>query len=197
LGIALLALCPGLFCGCGNKFFDPTQVGRFRPVPAVNVILDSLGVAEETPVAWEGAEEPLPVDTVASVADYALRPGDTVTIQIFELLQVGVPHINNYLITETGNISVPEVGSVQAAGLTETQLEEHIKKRLAPNILKQPSVTATLVNSQQRAFSILGDGVRFPNWVTACDFPTGILFRDMISGLWTPLQRPAGRVSLT
>ncbi|MHC4355874.1 MAG: polysaccharide biosynthesis/export family protein [Planctomycetota bacterium] len=163
LGIALLALCPGLFCGCGNKFFDPTQVGRFRPVPAVNVILDSLGVAEETPVAWEGAEEPLPVDTVASVADYALRPGDTVTIQIFELLQVGVPHINNYLITETGNISVPEVGSVQAAGLTETQLEEHIKKRLAPNILKQPSVTATLVNSQQRAFSILGDGVRFPN----------------------------------
>jgi len=45
--------------GCGNKFFDPTQVGRFRPVPAVNVILDSLGVAEETPVAWEQAQEPL------------------------------------------------------------------------------------------------------------------------------------------
>jgi len=33
-----------LSSGCGNKFFDPTQVGRFRPVPAVNVILDSLGV---------------------------------------------------------------------------------------------------------------------------------------------------------
>ena len=163
MGIVLLVLCPGLFCGCGNKFWDPTQVGRFRPVPAVNVILDSLGVAEETPVAWEGAEEPLPIDTVASVADYALRPGDTVTIQIFELLRDGVMHINNYLVTETGRISVPEVGEVQAAGLTETQLEGHIKKRLAPNILKQPSVTVTLVNSQQRAFSILGDGVRFPN----------------------------------
>ena len=37
--------------GCGNKFFDPTQIGRFRPVPAVNVILDSLGVAEEAPSA--------------------------------------------------------------------------------------------------------------------------------------------------
>jgi len=49
------------FSGCGNKFFDPSQVGRFRPVPAVNVILDSLGVAEEAPAAWEGAEEPLPV----------------------------------------------------------------------------------------------------------------------------------------
>ena len=48
--------------GCNSKFFDPTQVGRFRPVPAVNVILDSLGVAEETPVAWENAQEPLPIE---------------------------------------------------------------------------------------------------------------------------------------
>ncbi|UCE48802.1 MAG: polysaccharide biosynthesis/export family protein [Phycisphaerales bacterium] len=160
---ALLALCLGLFSGCGNKFWDPTQVGRFRPVPAVNVILDSLGVAEETPVAWEGAEEPLPIDTVPSAADYALRPGDTVTIQIFELLREGVPHVNNYLITETGKISIPEVGVVRAEGLTEAQLEEHIKSILAPNILKQPSVTVTLINSQQRAFSIWGDGVRFPN----------------------------------
>ena len=35
---ALFLLFLGLFSGCGNKFFDPSQVGRFRPVPAVNVI---------------------------------------------------------------------------------------------------------------------------------------------------------------
>ena len=52
LAMAVLSLS---FAGCGNKFFDPSQVGRFRPTPAVNVILDSLGVAEETPVAWENA----------------------------------------------------------------------------------------------------------------------------------------------
>ena len=48
----LLLLCSCVLLvssGCGNKFWDPTQVGRFRPVPAVNVILDSLGVADETP----------------------------------------------------------------------------------------------------------------------------------------------------
>ena len=44
--------------GCNNKFFDPSQIGRFRPTPAVNVILNSLGVAEEEAIAWEGAEEP-------------------------------------------------------------------------------------------------------------------------------------------
>ena len=51
----LLVLITGLslpFAGCGNKLLDPTQIGRFRPTPAVNVILDSLGVAEEAPGAW-------------------------------------------------------------------------------------------------------------------------------------------------
>ena len=151
-----------LFCGCGNKFFDPAQVGRFRPVPAVNVILDSLGVAEEAPVAWEGAEEPLPVDTVGAEADYTLMSGDVVSISIYELLREGAYHTNNYVVTETGRISIPEVGVVQAAGLSETRLEEEIKKILSPNVLKNPTVTATLVTSQQRAFSVLGDGVQFP-----------------------------------
>ena len=152
-----------LSSGCGNKFFDPTQVGRFRPVPAVNVILDSLGVAEETPVAWEGGEEPLPIDTVVTNTDYVFMSGDVVRVAIFELLQDGAYFVNDYIVTESGRISMPEVGVVEAVGLTETQLEEEIRKILSPNILKDPSVTTTLVRSQQRAYSILGDGVPFPS----------------------------------
>ena len=158
LFVALLILIPG----CGGKFMDPAQVGRFRPVPAVNVILDSLGVAEETPVAWEGAEEPLPIDIVPQESDYMFRAGDVVSIDIYELLREGVHHINNYVVTETGKISIPEVGVVQASGLTETQLENQIKRIVSPTILKAPSVTVMLVASQQRAFSVLGDGVQFP-----------------------------------
>jgi protein involved in polysaccharide export with SLBB domain len=159
---ALMAPLFVLLSGCGNKFFDPAQVGRFRPVPAINVILDSLGVAEETPIAWEGAEEPLPIDIVAQESDYVFRAGDVVSIDIYELLREGVHHINNYVVTETGKISIPETGVVQAAGLTETQLENQIKNIVSPSILKNPSVTVMLVASQQRAFSVLGDGVQFP-----------------------------------
>ena len=159
---ALFLFFSGLFSGCGNKFFDPSQVGRFRPVPAVNVILDSLGVADEAPVAWEGAEEPLPIDSVATESDYTFRSGDIISVTIFDLLQEGVQYTNNHVVTETGKISVPEVGIVQTAGLTETQLEDRFRKILTPNILKDPSLTVTLVRSQQRAFSILGDGVPLP-----------------------------------
>jgi protein involved in polysaccharide export with SLBB domain len=149
--------------GCGNKFFDPTQVGRFRTVPAVNVILDSLGVAEETPIAWEEGEEPKPIDTIPEERDYTFQSGDVIRVDIYELLGLGTRFVNEYVVTETGKISIQEVGVIKVTGLTETQLEERIKQILSPNTLKDPLVTVTLLSSQQRAFSILGDGVLAPN----------------------------------
>jgi polysaccharide export outer membrane protein len=159
----LLCACAFLaLSGCGDKFWDPTQVGRFRPVPAVNVILDSLGVADETPAAWETGEEPKPVDVIAYETDYVFGPGDVVQISIFELFNDSVMFTDQYVITETGKLSIPEVGVVEAAGLTESQLEEEIKQILSPSILKEPTVNVTLMQSQSRVFSILGSGVPRP-----------------------------------
>jgi polysaccharide export outer membrane protein len=160
--VSVLSILSISLAGCGNKFFDPTQVGRFRPVPAVNVILDSLGVAEETPSVWKGAEEPKPMDVVAYEPDYVFSSGDVVRISIFELLQEGVVFANEYSVTETGKISIPEVGVVEAAGLTEEQLGDEIKQILSPSVLKEPSVTVTLLVPQRRTFSIWGDGVAGP-----------------------------------
>ncbi len=149
--------------GCNPKTLDPSQIGRFRPTPAVNVILNSLGVAEESPVAWENAQEPQPNDIGAVKQDYALRPGDIVRISIFELYQEGAIVVNDYTVSETGQVSVPDVGVIQAAGLTERQLEDEIKRILSPNVLRNPSVTVTLMDSQQRTFSILGNAVARPS----------------------------------
>jgi len=112
------------FAGCDNRLLDPAQIGRFRPAPAVNLILDSLGVAEEAPVAWEKAEEPRPEDIVASEGDYVLRAGDVLRISIFELLQEGASMVSDYVVSESGKVSIPEVGVIRAGGLSETQLEE-------------------------------------------------------------------------
>lgn len=157
--LSLLSIC---LSGCSTKFLDPTQIGRFRPVPAVNVILDSLGVAEEISSTWEGAEEPRPIDVIAFETDYVFARGDVVGISIFELQQEGVMSANNYTITETGKISIPEVGVIEVAGLTESQLEEEIRQILSPSILKDPSITIALLGSQHRTFSILGAGVPKP-----------------------------------
>ena len=75
--VAVFAIMAG---GCGDNFWDPTQLGRIRPVPSVNIILDSLGVAEETPSEWEGAEQPRPVDAMVLERDYAFGSGGIVRI---------------------------------------------------------------------------------------------------------------------
>ena len=152
-----------ILSGCSKDHLDPTQIGRFRPVPAVNVILDTLGVAEEAKTTYEGAEDPRPADVVAYEQDYAFSSGDVIRISVFELLQEGQSYVDNFIVSESGNISIPEVGQIQAAGLTETQLEEEIRNALSPGILKNPSVTVTLVSSQSRVFTILGDGIARPN----------------------------------
>jgi polysaccharide export outer membrane protein len=122
-----------------------------------------LGVAEETPSAWVGAEDPRPIDVMVLETDYVFSPGDIVRISIFELLQEGQLFSNELPVTETGKISIPEVGVIPVAGLTESQLEEEIRDILEPSILKEPSVTVTLLTSQKRTFSILGQGVPRPD----------------------------------
>jgi polysaccharide export outer membrane protein len=129
----------------------------------VNVILDSLGVAEETRPSWEGAEDPRPIDLIAYESDYVFGSGDIVRISIFELLQAGVPFTNDYIVTESGKISIPEVGFIEVAGLTELELEEEIKRSLKPGILVDPSITVTLLRSEGLWFSVLGDGVPRPS----------------------------------
>lgn len=161
-GRASLLILVGLgliLSGCSDEFWDPTQVGRFRPTPAVNVILDSIGISEGPPSAWEGSEDPRPVDLVVFEQDYVISPGDYIRVYIFELLQVGAAYVNEFQVTETGKISIPDIGTVQAAGLSESQLESEIRGILSPSILKDPVISVLLINSQRRTFSILGQGV--------------------------------------
>jgi len=145
--------------GCYNDALDPTQLGRFEPTPSVNVILDTLGVADEPSPVYEGAEDPRPQDLIEYERDYVFGPGDVIRISVFELYQEGVSFVNDYVVTETGRVSIPDVGLVRAEGLTEAQLEQEIADILSPSLIKNPSVTATLVQSQKRYFSIVGQGV--------------------------------------
>ena len=70
---------------------------------------------------------------------------------------------NDYIITESGKISIPDIGIVEAVGLTESQLEEELKQILSPSILKEPSVSVVLMSSQRHTFSILGSGIPAPS----------------------------------
>jgi protein involved in polysaccharide export with SLBB domain len=116
-------------------------------------------VADEPTPTYEGAEEPSPEDLLPYEPDYVFSAGDAVQVSIFELYNEGQNYVNQFVVTESGRISIPDVGIVMAEGLTEAELEREIASILSPNILKDPSVTVTLLNSQRRLFSIVGQGV--------------------------------------
>ena len=158
--VCRLMLVVFIFCaGCSRDYLDPTQLGRFRPVPAVNVILESLGVADEPKTTYEGAEDPRPEDLIAYEQEYVFGVGDVARIIIYELFREGMPDVRDYVVNETGRISIPEVGQIRAAGLTERMLEDEIKYILSPSIIKDPSVTVSLMSSQSRTFTITGQGI--------------------------------------
>lgn len=159
IGIAASLVCL-MMTGCSNDILDPTQIGRFRPVPVVNVILENLGVADEPDSSYAGAEEPRPEDLITYEQDYRFSTGDVVRISIYELLREGYPFVNDYVVTETGRISIPDIGPVLATGLTERELEVEISNRLTDGaFLRDPSVTVILLESQSRYFSIYGAGI--------------------------------------
>jgi len=157
---AFLPVFVSICCvGCDSDPLDPTQIGRFRPVPVVNVILDSLGVIDEPQETYSEAEDPRPEDIIPYEQDYVIGTGDVVRISIYELQAEGRPYINDYQVTETGRISIPDVGIIRAAGLTERKLEEEIADNLSPGILLDPSVTANVMESASRTVSIAGQGI--------------------------------------
>ena len=156
----MVLLSAALLCtGCSKDYLDPSQIGRFRPTPVVNIILDSLGVVEESEPTFASAEDPRPEDLLADQKDYTFGTGDSIIVSIYELQAVNRPFVNIFTVSESGYISIPDVGLVQAAGMTEVELEESIREYLMPGLLKDPSVTVALEQSQRLLFFVNGDGL--------------------------------------
>ena len=70
-----------------------------------------------------------------------LRGGDVISIHIFELLQSGRDNVESRRINAAGQVRLPHLGVIDAAGRSRDELEEHIAERLHDaGVLRRPSV---------------------------------------------------------
>lgn len=101
-----------------------------------------------------GGLAPLPISTLAQ--EYRLAAGDKIRLQVF-----GLDSFNNeYLIGDSGSLSLPMIDSIRVSGMTLAEVEGNIERRLAEQkILREPVVNAQHV--QLRPFYIFGE-VRNP-----------------------------------
>ncbi len=95
---------------------------------------------------------------VAAVDDsYKLAPLDTVSVMVFQAPDLS----RDYEIDQSGRLTMPLIGQVDAVGISTTQLGTTLSKRLDEKYMRNPNVTVSLKSSASRVVTVDGS-VRQP-----------------------------------
>lgn len=131
-----------------------------KPVEVAVRRAEPVNVRRAAPV---NAPEPSSAQPALSGAGAAFRPGDG-----FQLRLTGMPaedaqmYALDFTIGGDGYVNVPLAGQVRAAGLTQSQLERAIERKLIDEkIFRWPTATINVPN--QIRFVTVGGQVRAPN----------------------------------
>ena len=141
--------------GCEtDSFVDPSRTGYFETTPSAMPILNRIDVIEQ---ASDGPEfvNPSPADLKPGDLSYRFAPGDVLRVQIPSLMQTGQTEIAERVVNQTGDIQLPVINKVQAAGLTTEQLQKNIEEKLQ-GIIKNPKAFVSLQEGRAFQFRILG-----------------------------------------
>ena len=89
-----------------------------------------------------------------SQADYKISPLDSVDVSVFGEPDLSVKAVQ---VDAAGAISLPLVGTIQAAGMTTSQLARSLEGRFGQKYLRNPQVTVTVAASLSQKVSIQGE----------------------------------------
>lgn len=89
---------------------------------------------------------------VARAEDYVLGPEDVVAVSVWLHPELE----RSVTVSADGNITLPPVGDIKAAGLTTKQLGERIADRLSAYLRQTTTVTATVAKYMSRSVYVSG-----------------------------------------
>jgi len=135
--------------GRGARLLIPLRAAQ-APLRFLTLIffLFILNVIGGTVWAQEAIEPAPETDTDAS---YRLGPGDNIQVSVHNQDDLS----GSYLLDGSGRFSMPLIGTVEANGLTRTDLETLLVSRLKPDYLVNPRVA--VVVSDYRPYYIIGE----------------------------------------
>jgi polysaccharide export outer membrane protein len=93
-------------------------------------------------------------EKVASTETALIRPGDRLFITV-----LGEPELTSdqYRVDAAGTLQLPLVGPVQAAGLTQAELRDTIRRQLAASYIRDPQVSISTVSRSPSVFAVEGE----------------------------------------
>ena len=145
--------------GCAARsFFDQSELGKYPKRPLLVPILEKLDTGyEEGDERFASATNVRPKDLVSTPTDYVISPNDFLLVSITDLLGPGQEQFKQVRVSESGNISLPYIKQIKAAGLTEGQLEEAIAQAYRDmDLVQNAQVSVTVQEARGRSFTITG-----------------------------------------
>jgi protein involved in polysaccharide export with SLBB domain len=89
--------------------------------------------------------------TAAATASPRLQAGDRIRVTVYGEDKLS----GDYQIDQSGQISLPLAGTVEAVGLTQAELEQALAKKFRSEYLRNPKVTVTIATLQP--FYLMGE----------------------------------------
>lgn len=85
---------------------------------------------------------------------YVLAPGDKIAVQVYGEPELSVSEL---AIDNAGNVSLPLIGQVRAAGQSSTELARTVEAAYAADFVRDPRVNVVVLEGQQRTIAIEGE----------------------------------------
>jgi polysaccharide export outer membrane protein len=106
-----------------------------------------------------------PIQAEAQSDNYVIRQGDQIQLSVW-----GYPEFDSRTtVKELGQITLPLLGEVTAAGLTKEQFTQQMIKKLSEYIQGEIKLTITVVSSAPQKVTVLGEVTRQENYTLTTD----------------------------
>ncbi len=168
---ACLLVAVALLSGCRSARIDESTVEQANANPPTQPVSGGL-----------------PAVPVMGSTDYRVGPLDVLEVEVF-----GVPDLTKSVrVTVGGEITMPLVGTVPAAGKTVGELQTDIAARLAAGYLENPQVTVFVKEYKSQRVTVEG-AVKEPGIISLTDRTSLLQIIAMSKGL-DELANPSGIV---
>lgn len=91
-------------------------------------------------------------------APYTILAGDAISVQVFQEPELSVEKVS---VDDSGNIQLPLIGELRAAGRSAVEISDAITMRLGERFLREPRVVVSVVQRTERYVTVEGE-VREP-----------------------------------
>lgn len=93
------------------------------------------------------------VSTTAPQSEYQIGVGDELSVRVFQVEDLSFDELT---VDTSGNLQMPLIGAVRAAGLTSGELSAEIAERLSARYLRDPQVTVTVTEAASQKITVDG-----------------------------------------